>query len=771
MRKSFMVLLAAELLLLLIGIVGLFGKNTVYQYGAENMQGNFGAYREDLGGWYVDEACGQTGNAVDFTGIFLPRGIYQVSLHYSTDTDMKNRCTITDELIGYKALLTNGEHFYSALQETDFQMWLLEDSKGLIVHAVYEGEGALTVTGLTVSETNAGSRIWIFCVMVGSLLLNSAYFYRQYDREHGISVKNKIVAFGLGLIVLFASLPLMLDYMGNGGDLVYHLMRIEGIKDGILSGQFPVRIAPKWQQGYGYASSVFYGETLLYLAAFFRMTGFDLVTSYRLFFFVMTVAQVGIAYFCFWKIFQEKYIGLFCTALYTLSVYRIYKTYICGSFGESFGVLFLPFLVYGFYRVFTQDISEKTYRRSWIPLTIGFTGLIQSHFLTGELAGFFTILLCIWQFKKVFRKETFCVLAKTVIYSCLLSAWFLVPFADYMLTGDFVIQHVSGRTIQERGLYLAHLLYAYSRDGANVFYEESGMANSNPTNMGIALVAVLLLWLGLCFFRKNQKLSKEMRTLGKVTATFGILSMVMSLSVFPWDKIQSLGGIAATLVSSLQFPNRVLTIANASLVTLAGVAAVWAYQQEKTAKAAYFGGVLVLLAISSLYLNTDVLYQAGGIKVYNAEGMGTGNIAGAEYLPFGADAARFVHRNPIAGEEVSLTEYDKQGLQITFSCRNTGNQESMVDLPLLYYKGYVARDADTKEQLQLVQTEAFTVGVILPAGYEGRVLTEFESPWYWRAAELVSIAFFAGNVIWWMIHNKEYKNKRNKDNTLQQEAA
>ncbi len=98
---------------------------------------------------------------------------------------------------------------------------------------------------------------------------------------------------------------------------------------------------------------------------------------------------------------------------------------------------------------------------------------MQSHLLTGEQAGAFTILLCLILIKKVFRKETFCSLAKTVIYSVLLSAWFLVPFADYMLRGDFVIQHVSGRVIQYRGLYLTNLLFTFFRNGYNVFYSDN----------------------------------------------------------------------------------------------------------------------------------------------------------------------------------------------------------------------------------------------------------------------------------------------------------
>ena len=248
----------------------------------------------------------------------------------------------------------------------------------------------------------------------------------------------------------------------------------------------------------------------------------------------------------------------------TFAEYRTYKTYCCGSFGETFGVLLLPLLAYGFYRVFAEDIREKSYRRSWLPLTIGFAGLIQSHLLSCEMVGFFTIVLCLVEIKKVFRKETFLVLAKTVIYACLLSAWFLVPFLDYMLTGDFVIQHVSGRTIQNRGLYPAQLFLAFSQTGRSSEFAGNGMVGSDPINLGLPLVVVFFIWCALCFSGKAKKMPKRLHRLGWIAGGFGMACMLMSLSVFPWDVLHSFGGIVRTLVSSLQFPNRWLNIGTLS---------------------------------------------------------------------------------------------------------------------------------------------------------------------------------------------------------------
>ena len=740
-RKSFRILLLMELLLIFAGVPGLFGKNQVYEYGRENMLIHFGSWNQETGSCQVEESSGQKGNMADFEDISLPRGVYTVELRYETDTFMQNRIGVSRGTAGYKGLLTNGENCYPGTSATDFQVWLLEDAAKIGIHAVYGGQGSFLVSGLTIRETNALNRIWIFCAAAAALFVNLCYLYFAYDRQFGITAKDKTVHFILALTVLFSSMPLMVDYIANSGDLAYHLIRVEGIKDSILNGQFPNRIAPEWQQGYGYASPIFYGETALYLMALFRLVGFTILTSYRMFFFLLNMATVLTSYYCFKKIFEEKYIGLVCAVIYSLSVYRFFKTFCTGGFGESIAVTFLPVLVYGFYRVFSQEPESEGYRKSWIPLTIGFCGLIQSHLLTGELVGLFTILLCLIQIKKVFRKQTFLVLAKTVIYSCLLSAWFLVPFLDYMLTGDFVIQHVSARTIQSRGLYPAHLLFAFPISGSNAFYETAGMYDSQATNLGLPLIGVLILWAGLRFFRRTGVLRREELALGRITAWFALISMTMSLCLFPWDRIQSINGLTATLVSSLQFPSRMLSIASVMLTTLAGVTARCVLKQYgRQGGFVYAAAMTAAVLISNIWLLTYMTYDMRGIYLYNEEGMGSGYVAGAEYLPYGADRSLFVPRAPRTMGGVVLEGYEKRGLTMDVQC--TAESAGALELPLLYYKGYQAWDRDTGQQFPVRAEENFSVKVQLPGGYSGTVRTAFVSPLYWRVAEGVSVAVF-----------------------------
>ena len=73
-RKGFRILAALECVLFLLGIAGLFGKNRIYEYSADDMTIWFGTEIEsDEEVWAgVPEENGMEGNMVDFESISLP---------------------------------------------------------------------------------------------------------------------------------------------------------------------------------------------------------------------------------------------------------------------------------------------------------------------------------------------------------------------------------------------------------------------------------------------------------------------------------------------------------------------------------------------------------------------------------------------------------------------------------------------------------------------------------------------------------------------------
>ena len=744
-QKLFVVLLIMEVCLLLWGVISLFGKTQSYSYELSD----------------VALAAGENYVVND---VSLAKGTYLIKLYYKTDVDYASVCEIVFDNMGYRGGYCNPFTLFAGKTQTEQEVWVLRDTNQISVELT--AGGMLELEGLEFCETHASDRIRLFGICVLLLFVNVVYVLRQKDNAGRITIEQKLVGCILVFVALLSSIPLMVDGIYSSGDIGYHLMRIEGVKDGLLSGQFPVRIAPNWQQGNGYADAVFYCELFLLPAALLRMIGFTVTTSYRIYLLLMNIATVVISYLAFSKLFKNRYIGAFCSAIYTLSLYRFVLTFAVGGLGETAAMLWLPLFVLGFSKIYGDNSEEKQYKWCWLPLTIAFSGMICSHMLGCELVGGFTVLLCVILWRKTFEKRRFMALVKTVAGFLLLTAWFWIPFADYMLTGDFMIQHASGRTIQERGLYLAHLLNPVFFAGSEVFIDEAGMQNTLPMGIGIALIIVAATWggVGVIFRREceaSKMLSKEDRCFGNILFGFSLLAIMMSLNVFPWNYLHSMNGLFASLVSSLQRPYRVLTIANILLIALAGLLCkIFARHARKSLATAFAGVVVGLTLFITLFLTGDFMFNTGMVRIYNSEGMGTGYIAGAEYLPYGVDAGKLTYHDPMATDNVVIEGFEKGALRRSVNCHNVSSQDGNVAVDLLYYKGYRACDADTGAALEVYAGENGLVSVVVPVGYDGVIDISFVSPWYWRLAEVVSYLSVVGMVILYRRDKKRLCTKK-----------
>ena len=83
----------------------------------------------------------------------------------------------------------------------------------------------------------------------------------------------------LFIILTTAVLCFMLfeDDIFIGHDLRFHMNRIVGIKEALMDHQFPPKIYPYTNNGYGYASPIFYCDLFLYPFAILYYLGMQLV--------------------------------------------------------------------------------------------------------------------------------------------------------------------------------------------------------------------------------------------------------------------------------------------------------------------------------------------------------------------------------------------------------------------------------------------------------------------------------------------------------------
>lgn len=567
----------------------------------------------------------------------------------------------------------------------------------------------LAVKGISVRETNDFRLMLLTIFTLVFILTDVIYIYRKQVQSDKVSEDNRKIVIALTLMIILSSIPLTVNYVLAGDDLTYHLLRLEGLKDGLEAGQFPVRLYPKWLAGHGYADSVMYGNLLLYVPAVFRLLGLPLQTCYKLYVLLINAGTCLTAYYSYGKLFKNKYFGLLGSLLTLFAPYRLYCVYQRAAVGEYSAMMFLPLLCWGLYRVFSEDPETNGYQRNWLLPTIAYSGIIHTHVLTCEMAGGFTVLLCLILWKKVFRRRTFAVLAKTVIFTVLLNAWFLVPFLEYLSAGNLKVGYTSVR-IQHKGLFLAHLLQLFPYAGLSQphnFYE-AGMNATPPLSPGFAVLIGIFVY--LCRVQKDR--SCPFHKTGKTV-----------------------------LASSIQFPMRFLSIAIPFLTIITCTASVWVLRKSSaTGRKLYFGIVITAALFGGLWYENDCLQNKDFWRIYDISGVGTTFAMGEEYLPVGTDSSLLRYNPPIGSEHVEIKNYAKDDLNVELCCTNNSKETGYVEVPLILYKGYEARDAVTGKALQITYGDNNVIRVLIPADYTGTIQIAFPGMWYWRLAEAISLA-------------------------------
>jgi len=671
-------------------------------------------------------------------------GVYKAILQYETNVDMDNVWSISAKKPSLDGILSNTCMLYQGENRAETYVWLTESTDTLYVKVKYLQDSQMTVQGMSLQETNLGRRMLLVILCTVFAIWDISLWKKKQAKVCSNETEQRMITFCLAGVAIAASVPLLTFYEIAGADTIYHLLRIEGIKDGLLSGQFPVRIQPNWLQGYGYATGIFYCDTYLYIPALLRIMGFPVGAAYLIYKILVNIGTVALSYYSFSKMFKDKWTGVLGSMLYSLNIYRLLCLYLKDHLGQYTAMMFLPFLAYGIWRLLEEDTKSVAYKRNWIVLTIGATAIVQCHILTCELAVLFCIIIGIIFAKQIFRKQTLCQIGKAILFILGINLWFFIPFLDYMFTQQLNItgEHVYTRTIQGHGSLLPQLLGVFALSGGSDKDVSGGMTGEIPFTIGAALLVVLLYFLYL-WIRGDVK-TKQLKALGILS----IVTLYMATAIFPWDAIQKLGGFGAKLISALQYPTRMLEMA-ALLLTILGCGCFLIGRKLKgrTDFYVYVGSVLVTtLLVTGMFYST-LLSASNFYKLYDEHAMGNAYLSGKEYLPVGTNEDLLLAGRVITSDGITAQNFAKDALHIKIDCTNETSSEGYVELPLLYYKGYDIINSPAGTEAKLTQGDNNVVRILLPVGFDGILEVDFVSPWYWRVAEVISVLTFIGFAI------------------------
>lgn len=733
-KKRFIILIMIEALLLLACIINLFGHNRIFEYEV---------YPE----------------MEEINDIELPMGTYRIQVGYEAQGNYEGFINLHDERFGESIISVSGEYFFEGVGQTDFECWIYRHSD-TITAQIDRGEKAIEILSFKIVETNALARMILFVYLFLAIATNCIILGIAYWKKYGVNKEQIITAVSLLVLVVLIMIPLMINYTLSGADLIYHSLRVEGIRDSILAGCFPNRIAPGWVQEHGYASPIYYGETLLYIQAIFRLIGFDVPTSYRMFMAVISVLSVATAYISFKGITKSRLAATISSYVYCLSFYRFYKTHALGAQGECFAILSLPLILMGYYLIFTEETDSPKYKFRFIPLTIGMSLLLQSHLLTTEQVGLYSIAICLLLCKKTFRKKTLLEISKAALSTALLSAWYLVPFVEYWLKENVFIQNASARTIQEMGVYIVHhLVNFYGGSNVTAFFQ-TGLKGSGASGLGIMPIIVIGLFLFLLINKRLSDISIQEKHAALFILAIGGAGFIFSLKIFPWDWLQSLSPVTAMLISSIQFPNRFLTISNVCVAALTGFLIKGIRKENRKIKYGIIYGILIILTLSHLYYTNIYIQHAEGIRIHNPETMGSGYVSGGEYVPYGIDInTLYRHWPEYDYDNLGIEDYSHKAASASMKVVNLSDVPQNIIVDLLYYHNYSATLDDS--EIECFAADNGEIEIVIPANGNGQLEIKYVVPWYWRVAELISLISFIGIIFIWIksLKYREYSEE------------
>lgn len=554
------------------------------------------------------------------------------------------------------------------------------------------------------------------------------------------------------VIIVMASIPLFNNYLIRGHDIYFHLMRIEGLAQGLGAREFPVRIQPAWYDGYGYAVSVFYSDLFLYPAALLRLLGISLQDAYKVYVVLCNVATTLISGYSFGKIFRKREIGVFGSCLYTLSPYRLVNLYTRGALGEYTGMIFWPLLIYSCVLLLNEDRKKVQIQKGAVLMGISMAGMLQSHMLTAEIACMVLLLLVIVHCRRIFHKEVILAGCGAVAVALGLSAWFLIPFLDYMLFERFNINSIRNNDImiQRQGTFLSQVFAIFDNAVGQSLDAGAGTAGDFTQGVGLSLMLSVIILMLLCIRGYLKQEERRNRQITITAAGLGVLMVVMSTLYFPWDRLCRISRIFRYIIVKIQFPWRFTGVAVGLLVVV--WCAVLNYTEREYDRRKKV--ITICLAVGILLLSVghfviDLNQRAERIQVRSVKEMDTFVASGEEYLPVDTVLDELKTQELYKDDCVEISDVVYRGTSMTMHVKNTSTQQAGLDLPRLYYAGYQALEVMDEGQhfpIEVTDGTNHVIKLMIPKQTEGNITLSFREPWYWRLAEIITL-LSAGIVI------------------------
>lgn len=522
------------------------------------------------------------------------------------------------------------------------------------------------------------------------------------------------------VIVLVTGFPyLQKGLCGYFPDLMYHMLRIEAVKDGLLNGVFPVRIYEDFFNGYGYGSPLFYPDIFLLFPALLRMLSIPPLAVWKIFALCLTAAASATSYFSVKYICRDREFSI--AAAFLLMLSQFYLADLCYRVGlsEYLAFIFIPVLIAGIY-----DFFVYKGRRTWL-MGVGFGGLLLSHTIMTFIGAVITVIIFV---RMIFvkRQDNFLLdrkrMVRLIVTACatlLCTAYFIFPMLEQMVSGKFQYMLPWAKVGD------------YVQPFSTLFRVTGYFSHIAYVGVGIPVLILTV----VCLFLKKPK--------NKWAAAFfagGCVLFLVATPLFPWAALND------TVFNMIQFPYRVYPYALCFLIL--GIILILAgnFKPGTNIRPVILSAIIVCSVIAGIVQNMTI-HSSEESKQIDAGYLkeNTGYVGAGEWLPQGLDAevtaltqARTVN---VDGADTSQ-ELRRDGTNFLFDTEKGGRQYI---LPLMYYKGYEAWlycEDGTSVRLPLDASDNALVRVHNTEGKAGEIQVEYDGTALQKLSLLISLVSF-----------------------------
>ena len=350
------------------------------------------------------------------------------------------------------------------------------------------------------------------------------------EMKQDLKIKIKRYAV-LGLIFavlsIFFIFPLFKwPFLPFGDDMDFNFDRIIGLKENLLHLNLFPQLCTYTFHNCAYPLYIFYPWIMVIPFAIFQIIIPNHMWGVAATFVFYAFIGLLITYKVVKKITKNETQAVFTAVCYIFSEYVSIDAFRRFDVGEFLGMIFMPIAFYGFYTI----IFKK--KKSWIALGLGMSLITLSHILTTFIVSFTLFILFVIGFHKIDDKvNVLKSIGKAVLLWFGSSAIFLLPFLQQMLTQKFPSQTGAVTFVQNFGMLIMSSLNA----------------NCNKFRYGIGILGILIMVLGLIYYRK-------LSSLGKTSYLIGSFTFFMASATFPWYLLNN------SFISVIQFSYRLLLL-------------------------------------------------------------------------------------------------------------------------------------------------------------------------------------------------------------------